>query len=482
MQSRSGHSDSESCAQHRSAPGAVTRQAASEIILRPRLPNEAIPLTYTQQARWRSFQVIGMERNTRICSTAVRLASTVNVRSLHTAVDEIVRRHESLRTRIVTVDGAPMQIIDQANTGLLEFLELSRISRRIAVESEAQSLVEEVINEPTNMAVGPSFRARLLKLDACHYVLVVALDHISADALSLKLLIRDLFTAYVQITRGLPFSLPPMPVQFADFAVWQHKTHSVRSAAHLHYMKEQFSGAERLRVPAKVIAVHPSQPKWGTIPISYERPLSLGLDRLSQRCGTTLALTVLTTFVARLCHWCQQEDVVVGCVTTGRHRSDIMNVIGFFASTIYLRVQVQSTDSFIQLLRRVTQQYWSAIEKQEFGLSILTVPPPAFAQNASFNWLSGVGPPPSLSDETPKSMRFPFVRTSREMEWDAHLLIYGGEPWLTLSGNANGIQGQIKYRPCHFVARQIEEFRDALTVGARMLLEDPNASVSKTFL
>lgn len=461
--------------------------SASEPPLVPRLSSDSVPLTYTQQARWNAFQVIGMCRNTRTCNFSLRLSGDLNIAALKQSFDEIVRRHESLRTRIVDICGTPMQIIDRSNESNLAIIDLTRIARS-NVETEARKYVEEVVNEQVDMSVGPLFRAQLLKLGDYDNVLVVALDHIVADGVSIALLTRDIEITYMQAAQGLPLSPPRVVVQLADFAVWQQKNHQSFVKKHDAYWTNHLRGTSRIRMPAYQRPIRVAGSKWEKLPLRFDKEMSAGLNELSRRNGTTLVMSILTAYVASISRWCTQRDLVVGFLTTGRHRPEVGNTIGFFASTIYLRIELDGSDSFLDLLRRVTAEYYAVIEHQDFGLSAIPMPGPDVAHNASFNWFSS---PRLTSDDTyisndqlkdagafVRKEPFPFVATSPEMEWDGDLPIYGGEPWLLLSEGIDGIAGVMRYRRARFDSNSMKKCAHNFLSFARIVLEDPLARVA----
>jgi hypothetical protein len=458
--------------------------STSEPHLVPRLPSDSVPLTYTQQARWNAFLVLGMCRNTRTLSLSLRLSGDLNIAALKMSFDEIVRRHTSLRTRIVDICGTPMQIIDPSNKSDLEIIDLTKIARS-NVETEARKYVEDVVNEQVDMSVGPLFRARLLKLGDYDNVLVVALDHIMADGVSIELLMRDIEIMYMQAAHGLPPSLPQVVVQFADFAVWQQKNHQSFVKKHDAYWTNHLRGTSRIRLPAVERPIAVAGSKWEKFPVRFDKEISAGLKELSRRNGTTLPMSILSAYVASISRWCNQRDLVVGFLTTGRHCPEVENTIGFFASTIYLRIELCESDSFLDLLRRVTAEYYAVIEHQDFGLSAVPTLGPDVAQNPSFNWSSSAR---LTSDDTyisndqlndagalVRTEPFPFVATAPEMEWDGDLPIYGGEPWLLLSEGTDGVEGVMRYRRTRFDSSSMKRLGGNFLSFARKILSDPTS-------
>lgn len=446
----------------------------------PREPGELVPLSYRQEARWDAFQLLGMGHNSRSCAYAVRICGALSVACLSNAFDEVVRRHESLRTRIVIVDGVPEQRIDAPTAAHLEVIDLTEIAHG-ALEAEAQRLVEDLVNEPVDMAVGPAFKARVLTLASHDNVLIAAVDHVVADGSSLDLLIRDLWMAYAQGLHGACLSLPAVHAQMADYAVWQRSTGPAWIEKHGDHWNERLSGTSRLQLPVENIAGEVTASKWIELPICLEAPLRAGLREVSRREHSTLVMTVLATYVAVLLRWCEARETVVGFMTTGRTRPEIENTVGFFASTLYLRVELTARDTFRDLLRRVTEEYLTALAHQDFGLLPLSMRAAQLPGRPNFNWYRSETKPPAARRTGDMAMRarpFPFKRAAREMQGDGDLDIYGGQPWLMLGDTGHVITGCVLYRPVQFRSSTMLQFAQTLRLFARMFSAEPRTRVA----
>ena len=168
---------------------------------------------------------------------------TLNVNLLRTCIEIVVRRHEALRTRIIALDGTPLQYIDKDGDVQLRVLEVERGSGE-ASDRKVQLLAEEIIKQKVDLSVGPLFAARLFRFSAWEHSLICALAPMIADATSVDILFREIWTLYGQGDRGLPFSLPPVVLQFGDYAVWEQKTYAAWRETHEAYWK-------------RVLPVHP---------------------------------------------------------------------------------------------------------------------------------------------------------------------------------------------------------------------------------
>jgi len=454
-------------------PRALTGRA-----LAPRVGRGPAPLTYRQEARWKDFQHLGMALNSRSTARAFRLQGPLDVARLVDAVDELVRRHEALRTRIVTIEGAPMQRVDDPSPRGLQIFDLQGVPQRHR-ELEAQRLVEELVNEPLDMATGPPFGARLLQLDHDDHVVAFAADHMLADRASADLMTRELHALYVRDSpHDSPLSLPRVPVQLADYAIWQRETREAWLGQHRTYWSERLRGAPRLQLPIDAPASAGSG-GWRVGAIQFDEPLRNALHQLSRREDSTLALTVLTAYVALVLRWCDAREMIVAVMTDGRGRPEIQHTVGFFASDLYLRVQLGAADSFRDLHRQITEEYGRALRHQDCGLLPALMPEARLASVPSFNWYQ-MDATPALQDACGRLRTRPFHirRELRELQAEGDLSIFGGQPWVGLTDELDRIAGCVLYRPGHFkegtmaaVARNLPEF-------ASNLVQNPEGRVA----
>lgn len=350
----------------------------------PRLASDRVPLAFSQQCL---RNLMHLERHgRRTVYTATRLSGRLTFDSLQSSVSEVVRRNESLRTRIVTSDGIPYQEIDEWFEYEVELVDLSGLSANER-EFEAQRLIKRLITEPTELATGPLFVAQLLRLGNHEHVFVTAMDHLFADATSACILLRDICTMYTQSVRGMPCSLPRAPLQFADYAVWQHKARLTWTDKHSHYWRGRLATAERVRLFPSVEAVKPTHASFLSLQVRFGRHLSIELRKLSQRERTSPAICALSVYAALVSRWCDKPDFVVPFLIAGRLHPGVESIIGLFAAPLFLRVELSQNDSFLDLLRRITREYGEAHEHCDFGRIAMQLPQAEFAGNSVFNWV-----------------------------------------------------------------------------------------------
>jgi Condensation domain/TubC N-terminal docking domain len=442
----------------------------------PRRPSDRVPLSFPQQLYW---DTLDLERcpSMRSVGAAVRLNGQLDSSALRQSFQALVYRHEALRTRIVVFDGVPEQHVDEADEYTLDSLDLTSLPS-YARESEARRLVEQIVYEPILVAVGPLFVARLLKLDPCDHVLVVAADHTISDAASIGIIWRDLFSLYSKFISGQPCSLPEVVVQYPDYAVWQRKTHDSWMQQHHAYWTRRLAGARRLRLFEHEKMTHSSGTKWARLPVSFGKTLSNDLLEVSRRGRTSLVMSVLTAFAALISRSCNVADLVLPFVTNGRLYPQVANTVGFFGTAIFLRIELYQEDTFLDLLERVTQEYAVAYEHDDSYRMLVQMHEPEFTLNPQFNWIprefnmNAARSSHLLQTHDPLTMApFDFaLRLREDRDWD-------GEPRLDISDSKEGVIGAIIYRADRFTHNTIERFGKSLLLFAQKLAREPASRI-----
>jgi amino acid adenylation domain-containing protein/FkbH-like protein len=303
-------------------------------------------------------------------SAAVRLRGTLDLTALEQSFTEVIRRHESLRTRFGVVNGVPVQVIDEAPEFSLPVLDLSTEGDR---EGEARRVATEESQRPFDLSAGPLLRARVLRLREQEHVLLCTMHHIISDGWSMEVLTRELTTLYEAYAKGEPSPLPKLPIQYADYAHWQREwLHGEVLETQLSYWKQQLAG-----VPAVL-----------ELPTDYPRPavqtfrgarqlltlspeLTATLKALTQREGVTLFMTLLAAFQTLLSRYSGQDEIVVGTPIAGRNRAETESLVGFFVNTLVLRTDLSRNPGFVELLRRVREAALGAYAHQDVPFELL---------------------------------------------------------------------------------------------------------------
>ena len=300
---------------------------------------------------------------------AYRLVGPLDVTTLELAINEIVSRHEALRTTFAAADREPTQVIAPALRVPLPVVDLEPLPLAQR-EAEALRLAVQEGQRPFDLSKGPLLRAQLLRLGDEEHVLVLIVHHIVSDGWSVEVLRRELATLYTALSRGRPSLLPELPVQYADFAAWQRKwLEGGAMARELAYWKERLAAASEFELPSDR-----PRPTLLTFDgahhaLMFSPELSSALKTLSQREGVTLFMTLLAAFSALLYRYTGQEDIVVGAPIANRDRAEIEGLIGFFVNTLALRIDLSPTQAgaltFRELLARVREVCLGAYAHQQ---------------------------------------------------------------------------------------------------------------------
>jgi amino acid adenylation domain-containing protein len=330
------------------------------------------PTSFAQQRLWFLDQLAPGNPFYNV-STALRLTGSLNFTALKQTFNEIVRRHETLRTTFVMVEQQPVQAIAPSVTIPLPLIDLRNFESQER-ETQVQQIVTQEAQNPFNLTTGPLLRVKLLQLDETEYVLLLNLHHIVADGWSIGVLIRELgilYTAFAE-DRKLSTSVPELPIQYADFAQWQREWLQGVGAngcsplqTQLAYWQKQLEGISVLNLPTKQL--RPAVPSYRGAKQFLELPHSLtqALEALSYQEGVTLFMTMLAAFQTLLYRYTQQEDIVVGSPIANRNRSELEGLIGFFVNSLVLRTDFSGKPTFRELLNRVREVTLGAYSHQD---------------------------------------------------------------------------------------------------------------------
>lgn len=355
-------------------------------LVQTRQGSRLAPLTYTQQADWQ-FVEVGELRRMRQVASAIRIDGPLRAETLAAGLAQVVRRHTALRTHTKRPDGRLMQEIDEIGTLHLELYDFSDCSERSARESEITRLINTTILASADEIETAPCAVRLSRCAPEEHVLIVAMDHMISDAYSMNVLLQELFAAYAQCAAGEAASLPEISLQFADFAREQQAARADWEQTHLPYWNKRLASASRLKFPHICGELRSADAGWTDVPVQIYRATKLALLEWSRLMQTTLVMSVLTAFIASVMQWCQRSDAVVQFQTDGRTDRRLTNTIGYFASVLHLRIMLSDTDTFVDLLRTVTEEYCRAYEHADASYLSAQVPRPELTRSTMFNWV-----------------------------------------------------------------------------------------------
>ncbi|HEX2094170.1 MAG TPA: condensation domain-containing protein, partial [Longimicrobiaceae bacterium] len=332
---------------------AGAERSPQEIRRRP-APGPA-PLSFAQQRLWLIDRIEPGSPAYNI-PYALRLRGRLDPGALRRALDEVARRQESLRTVFRETDGEAVQVVLPAAPVPLPTVDLRALPPG-AREEELRRRVEAESLRPFDLAQGPLFRVLLLRLDAGEWGLLLTLHHIVSDGWSTGVLIREVSAAYEAVTSGRAPELPELPVQYADYAVWQRGyLEGERLEGQLAWWRERLAGAPPvLEIPTD----RPRPPVVGargdvhlfTVPAGT----AAALREWARAEGATLFMVLMAGWQLLLARWSGEEDVCVGTAVAGRTRREIEGVVGFFINTLVLRGDLSGNPAAREWLGRVRE-------------------------------------------------------------------------------------------------------------------------------
>jgi len=324
-----------------------------------------LPLSYAQQRLWFLDQLAPGNSAYNMLG-GMRLRGRLDVEVLERAVNEIVRRHEALRTTFAAVDSRPVQVVAPSLAVGVNFFDL-----RALPEEEHEAAVEQFAGDearhPFDLTRGPLLRVTLLRLSEEEHVALVTMHHIVSDGWSTAIFIREFEALYDAFVRGEPSPLPELTIQYADYARWQREwLEGEALASRVAYWKRALAGAPpTVELPAD--RPRPSEPTFRSVKLSYQVPDDLygALQELSRRAGVTLYMTMLAAFHTLLYRYSGQEDICVGTAVAGRNHARVEGLIGVFINMLVMRADLSGNPKFSQLLGQVRETALEAYAHQD---------------------------------------------------------------------------------------------------------------------
>ncbi|HEX9670007.1 MAG TPA: amino acid adenylation domain-containing protein, partial [Thermoanaerobaculia bacterium] len=335
-----------------------------------------LPASFAQERLWFLAQ-FGVEASAYNIPSAVRLRGRLEVPALATALAEVVRRHEALRTTFSVEGAAVVQVVASAGTAALPLIDLGALGR--SADAELRRLGAAAAARPFDLEAGPLLRAALVRLPSApsdgtpEHALLLVMHHIVSDGWSMGVLLRELSALYQAFAAGRPSPLTPLAIQYADFAAWQRGWLAGEPLARqLAYWREQLAGLpELLELPLDRPrpAVQTFRGAYRPFPLPAET--ARGLRALGRRQGATLFMTLLAAFETLLGRLSGAIDLAVGSPIAGRNRAETEGLIGFFVNTLVLRADLGAgadrpgEPTFAELLARVREVTLDAYAHQD---------------------------------------------------------------------------------------------------------------------
>jgi amino acid adenylation domain-containing protein/non-ribosomal peptide synthase protein (TIGR01720 family) len=368
--------------------------ASPEILtIAPRKNSENLPLSFAQQRLWFLNQ-LEPDKPFYNISAALRLNGVLNVTALEQSFNKIIQRHEILRTTFHVVNGEAIQIINPQQKLTTKLIDLTALPLKNR-ETEAQQLANQEAGQPFDLTTGPLVRSTLLRLDKAEHILLFTMHHIVSDGWSTDILVREVATLYESYCHGNPSlllsetlrerdatrsllpqrgtPLPELPIQYADYAVWQRQwLQDEVLTTHIDYWKQQLgNNLPVLDLPTNRPRPHIQSYQGAIQSFQLPQDVTVALKTLSQQEGCTLFMTLLAAFKVLLYRYTGTGDIVVGSPIANRDRSELESLIGFFVNTLVLRTNLSDNPTFRELLGRVREVTLGAYDHQDLPFDLL---------------------------------------------------------------------------------------------------------------
>jgi amino acid adenylation domain-containing protein len=378
--------------------------------------DEPLLLSYAQERQWFLWQMEPQSAAYHI-PTALRLHGALDLPALQASFAALIERHESLRTGFaVDESGKVLQTIKAP-------FELSLAAEDVQGIDDAalKTLIQEEIAQPFDLLQGPLLRVRVLRLGPEEHVLVAVQHHIVSDGVSMQVMVDELIQLYAGISRGQPVALAPLPIQYADYALWQRSWMDAgERERQLAYWAERLGGeASVLELPLDHVRPASQSFRGASLDISLPSALSKGLQDVARREGVTLFMLLLASFQTLLHRYSGQGDIRVGVPIANRNRQETEGLIGFFVNTQVLRAELDEQLRFSDLLQQVKQHALGAQAHQDlpFEQLVEALAPTRSLSRSSlfqvmFNHQTGAA-------AQPKAVKMPGLSVA-PVSWDSH--------------------------------------------------------------
>ncbi|WP_387468320.1 amino acid adenylation domain-containing protein, partial [Photorhabdus sp. RM323S] len=431
-----------------------------------------LPLSFAQQRLWFLAQLEGVSETYHI-PLVLHLRGQLDMAAWQQAWDTVFARHEALRTVFISVDGQPQVRLLAKESGLP--LMQHDLRGYPAADTALEQLCTEAVSAPFELSRGPLIRAVLIRLADEDYQFLLIQHHIVSDGWSVNVLIRELNALYTAFLAGRPDPLPPLTIQYPDYAAWQHQWLAAEcTQAQSDYWRAVLADApvlldlptDRPRPPEQSFAGQ-------AVPIHLDSELTTALKHLSQQHGVTLFMTLLSAWAVVLSRLSGQKDVIIGTPSAGRSRQEMEPLIGFFVNTLALRMAVSGELTVVECLTRVREITLAAQAHQDlpFEQVVEIVQPPrrlahtplfqvmfAWQNNEHTDWIL-----PGLT-VTPVNQAFNSVKFDLELE---------------LYEEASGISGTLNYSTSLFDRPTIERHRGYLQTVLQAMVANAQQKVGE---
>ncbi|MCP4686752.1 MAG: AMP-binding protein, partial [Desulfobacterales bacterium] len=405
---------------------------------------------------------------------AFHLVGRLDVPALKRSLDEIVRRHEALRTTFTAIDGKPVQVIAPPSEAAVR-VEQPWATLEETPRETVMALAEEEAKKPFDLEKGPLFRSLLLRIGPGEHALIFNMHHIVSDGWSLGIATREIIRIYDAFSRGLPSPLPPLSVQYPDFAAWHRKWfRGEEPRRQMTWWKALLADAPpELKLPTDRPRPAAQSHQGDSLQFRVPRETTAALRAIGQEAEATLFMTLLAAFAALLSRYTRQTDMVIGSPIANRNRKEIEPLIGFFVNTLALRADLSGDPDFRTLLARVRELSLNAFANQDLPFEKLVdelQPERDLSRNPLFQVMFAFQNAPSSRFELKDLKARPL-----EMKWISSLFDLDLDMW----EEGDELVGILEYNTDLFDASTIRQMADCFLTLLSGAARDPRQKISR---
>lgn len=431
-----------------------------------------MPLSYAQERLWFLDQLNPGNTSYNI-HKSIRLKGQLDIAALEQTLTEIVKRHESLRTSFPARNGTPAQVVAPAEPFKLEVVNLEAFEPD-EKELHAHRLATEEGRRPFDLSRDPMLRASLIRLGADEHVLLFTMHHIVSDAWSMGVLVREVTALYEAISKGQSPTLPELPIQYADFAHWQHSwLQGEVGEMHLRYWIGQLA---RLPQMLEFPTDHPRpavQSYHGAYHSqAFSKETSDALKALSNSQGVTLFMTLLSAYHIVLGHYSNRDEIPIGIDVANRNRAETEGLIGLFVNQLVLLIDQSGDLCFREFLERVRELSLAGYAHQDFPFDKLVEalnPERVLSHNPLFQVMFG------FQNTSSSTLGLPGLKLSAGAEVGSERSVF--ELSLYMVEKEQGIIGTWAYRTSLFESSTIVQFAKHFEIILNRIIDDPEVSL-----
>jgi amino acid adenylation domain-containing protein len=432
-----------------------------------------LPTSWAQQRLWFIRQLEGKSEVYHIAA-AFSLRGALNEAALHKAMDALVRRHEALRTVFVNERGSPEQEIQPYGRFAMPVIDLCSL----APEMQAARVEDEKLREIRtgfDLSVGPLIRGRLLRLQVHHHLLMITMHHIISDGWSMSVLVRELGQLYEALLHGSEASLDSLPIQYADYAIWQRESFQGDARENqLGYWRERLRGAPaQLELPTDRPRPAAQSFQGANLEMRLNAELTGRLRSFAYRHDVTLFMVLYAGWAILLSRLSGQTDIVIGTPTANRQQPELSSLIGFFVNTLALRLTVRPDASVRELLNHVKDVTLGAYQHQDVAFEQVVEavhPERSLSRNPLFQVMF-------ILQSTPAAqLHLADLQVTREAELYESAMF---DLMFSLEEQASELTGTLNYAKDLFDRATIERWITSYQLLLRAIVDMPDASVTE---